>query len=136
MEAGEEPGASELPDIAQNLKLIDIKNISGSAKALWKSVKKSKSYLVYLAVENSVATIPVPPTTPSPGPGGTAALLSALPTPPEQPGTSGYNLYDVCTASRITISGLTAGKRIWVVVLVVGAGGKSGFSDPATIIVR
>jgi hypothetical protein len=133
MEAGEEPGAPELPDIAQNLKLTDIKNISGSVKALWKSVKKSKSYLVYVAVESTAGTTPGSPTTPSPG---TAPILSALPTPPAQPGTSGYTLYDVPTASRITISGLTPGKRIWVVVLVVGAGGKSGFSDPATIIVR
>lgn len=138
MEAGEEGGASELPDIAQNLKLIDIKNISGSAKALWKGVKKSKSYLVYVAVESSVATPPTPPSPPSSPSSGTpaAAIVSALPTPPAQPGTSGYTLYDVPTASRITISGLTPGKRIWVTVLVVGAGGKSGFSDPATIIVR
>ncbi len=135
MEAGEEPGAPELPDIAQNLKLIDIKNISGSAKALWKGVKKSKSYLVYVAVESSVATPPAPPSSPGSGTPA-AAIVSALPTPPAQPGTSGYTLYDVSTASRITINGLTPGKRIWVTVLVVGAGGKSGFSDPATIIVR
>lgn len=135
MEAAEEGGAPELPDIAQNLKLTDIKNISGSVKALWKSVKKSKSYLVYVAVESSVATPPTPPSSPSPGTPA-AAIVSALPTPPAQPGTSGYTLYDVPTASRLTISGLTPGKRIWVTVLVVGAGGKSGFSDPATIIVR
>lgn len=141
MEAGEEAGAPGLPDTPKNLKLNDNKNVSGSAKCAWKKEKGAKAYLIYVALEGNIATLPMPPmppTSPSdPTPGTPASTkISNMPLPPTQPGTIGYELYDISTATKIIINGVPPLKRIWVVVLALGAGGKSGFSDPATIIVR
>lgn len=136
MEASDEASPSELPGSPQNLKLTDNKNISGSVKALWKKEKNAKSYVIYIATE-TVATPPAPPS----GGGSDVVIqpqqqLSALPVPPPQPGTGGFALYDICTTSRTVISGLIPGKRVWAIVFAVGAAGKSGWSDPATIISR
>ena len=138
MEAGEEAGAPGLPEAPKNLKLSDNKNVSGSAKCAWKKEKGTRSYLVYVALEGNITTPPMPPTSPSdPTPGTPATTrISNMPVPPAQPGTTGYELYDISTATKIIINGVPPLKRIWVVVLALGAGGKSGFSDPATIIVR
>ncbi|MCG3166661.1 MAG: hypothetical protein POELPBGB_02441 [Bacteroidia bacterium] len=138
MEASDEPGEAGQPETVINLKLADNKNISGSAKASWKKQKAAKIYLAYVAVEDTAGTPPLPPSSPSgPTPGTPATTkLTAMPTPPAQPGTSGYELYDVTTSTKLIITGVPPLKRIWVVVMAIGAGGKSGFSDPATIIVR
>ena len=136
MEAGDEKAPTQAPGNPQNLKIADNKSVSGSIKPIWKKEKAAKVYVVYIAIESGTATNPMPPTWPTPGMPGEIILPSALALPPTQPGTSGWILYDVCTATRLIISGLPTGKRVWTIVLAIGAGGKSGFSDPATIIVR
>lgn len=137
MEATDEKTPPQLPDAATNVRLVDNKQVSGSFKILFNNPKKSKSLLLYVAreIETGGTTPPTPPSSPSPG-SPAATILSNMPIPPPQPGTTGYILYDVCTKSGITVSGFTAGKRVWVTIVTIGAGGKSGFSDPATIIVR
>jgi len=65
----------------------------------------------------------------------TGARSYEIETSPDPMSASSWSNKQTVTGSRITLTGLTSGSRLWVRVRAVGAGGVGNWSDPATKIV-